>query len=354
MGVQNRIFGTFFVLIGAGIVGTIFGLVSFRIMEEQECLMNSRLTSFASKVGAIVEHHQKTTLARKNNNSLKSSSKKLALDVSQKSDNETDFRENESNPYKYSRWRHLVVSSKETIRRIFRINPKKEPCQDLSELNVAIFEDEISDLKITLVTNIIMFLLVLVIGALCMSAIEGWDITDAVYWVRMICVCVCMFVSMYAFFNFFVCVCMCVCMYVCMYVCGCVWTHVYGCTCSCIYFRISVNIYMMCMCICMLSRVRVAAPLCVRMCMCVRVFDSYHFFFLLLSSFIPLRFSFSPSHHPFIPFFALVLHPFSPSHLYLISILLLHCPLIPFLISLPPSLSPSATVLCHYMHCGVR
>ena len=183
MPVQNRIFGTFFVLIGAGIVGTIFGLVSFRIMEEQELLMNSRLTSFASKVGAIVEQHHKTTQARKNNNCLKSSSKRLALDVSQKSDNETDFRENESNPYKYSRWRHLVVSTKETIRRMFRIKPRKEPCQDLSELNVAIFEDEISDLKITLVTNIIMFFLVLVIGALCMSAIEGWDILDAVYWV---------------------------------------------------------------------------------------------------------------------------------------------------------------------------
>ena len=193
--VQNRLFGTFFVLIGAGIVGTIFGLVSFRIMEEQELLMNSRLTSFASKVGAIVEHHHKASqaAAKKINLSKSPSKRQLALDVSQKSDNdnETDFRENENNPYKYSRWRHLVVSSKETIRRIFRINPKKEPCQDLSELNVAIFEDEISDLKITLVTNIIMFFLVLIIGALCMSAIEGWDILDAVYWVRELCVCVC-------------------------------------------------------------------------------------------------------------------------------------------------------------------
>jgi hypothetical protein len=218
VGVQNRIFGTFFVLIGAGIVGTIFGLVSFRIMEEQECLMNSRLTSFASKVGAIVEHHQKTTLAKKNNNSLKSSSKKLALDVSQKSDNETDFRENENNPYKYSRWRHMVVSSKETIRRMFRITPKKEPCQDLSELNVAIFEDEISDLKITLVTNIIMFFLVLVIGALCMSAIEGWDITDAVYWVRMTYVCV----------GGWVCECTCVCMYLCLHLCELLCVLVYA------------------------------------------------------------------------------------------------------------------------------
>ena len=162
-------------------------------MEEQELLMNTRLTSFALKVGAIVEHHHKASqashaqaAAKKNNMSKTPSKRQLTLDVSQKSDNdnETDFRENENNPYKYSRWRHLVVSSKETIRRIFRINPKKEPCQDLSELNVAIFEDEISDLKITLVTNIIMFFLVLIIGALCMSAIEGWDILDAVYWVR--------------------------------------------------------------------------------------------------------------------------------------------------------------------------
>ena len=174
-------------------------------MEEQELLMNSRLTSFASKVGAIVDHHHKISQqAAKNKNMTKSESKRqLALDVSQKSDNdnETDFRENENNPYKYSRWRHLIVSSKETIRRIFRINPKKEPCQDLSELNVAIFEDEISDLKITLVTNIIMFFLVLIIGALCMSAIEGWDILDAVYWVSKLCVCG----------SGSVCVCVCVC-----------------------------------------------------------------------------------------------------------------------------------------------
>ena len=54
----------------------------------------------------------------------------------------------------------------------------------MSELTLAVYEEEILDIKVGAILNILMFFITLFTGALAMSVLEGWSFNDAVYWVR--------------------------------------------------------------------------------------------------------------------------------------------------------------------------
>jgi hypothetical protein len=174
--VGNRAFGSFFVLLGAGVVGTIFGLVSFRIMEEQETLMNLRLTQLASKLSKMRE------IRKLKRFSSSSTSCRYSTEESQSSMDSSRVPSTDSGLSQ--RWKSFSGAANTTIRKALRISPKNDHCDGILDLNMAVYEDEISDLKVTAVGNILLFFITLFTGAVCMSAIEGWDFTDAVYWVR--------------------------------------------------------------------------------------------------------------------------------------------------------------------------
>lgn len=179
MSVHNRIFGTFFVLLGAGIVGTIFGLVSFRIMEEQESLMNTRLTVLAAKFS---EMREKRKLKKRLSETTSTSRDSIRTPY------ETSYKSTKINKPEgsdtISRWLYIKKHFKSTIRKVCQIKPKSENPGDLLDVNMAVYDDEISDLKVTAIGNFLLFLLTLFIGAMSMSSLEGWGFTDAVYWVR--------------------------------------------------------------------------------------------------------------------------------------------------------------------------
>jgi hypothetical protein len=175
--VGNRAFGSFFVLLGAGVVGTIFGLVSFRIMEEQETLMNLRLTQLASKLSKMRE------IRKLKRCPSSSTSCRYSTEESQSSMDSSRIPSTPDSGMS-QRWKSFSGAANITIRKALRISPKNEQCDGILDLNMAVYEDEISDLKVTAVGNVLLFFITLFTGAVCMSAIEGWDFTDAVYWVR--------------------------------------------------------------------------------------------------------------------------------------------------------------------------
>ena len=155
---------------GAGVVGTIFGLVTFRMMEEQEQLMNARLVSLASQISKKSRDFKRFTSSRFSSDSSKNSldSESPILDENRQ----------------MSKWRCVCNLIKDRIKKIIGIKTKNENCEEISDLNMAVYDNEISDLKVTAVENIFLFFVTFFIGAICMSAIESWDMTDAMYWVR--------------------------------------------------------------------------------------------------------------------------------------------------------------------------
>lgn len=156
---------------GAGVVGTIFGLVTFRIMEEQEILTNTRLILLASKISKKGKEIHRYTSSRFSAGSSKKSSDSVESPISEEN-------------RQVSKWRYFCNLIKDRIKKIFCITTLNENCEEISDQNMAVYDNEISDLKVTAVENVFLFLVTFFIGAICMSTIEGWNITDAMYWVR--------------------------------------------------------------------------------------------------------------------------------------------------------------------------
>ena len=50
---KDRVFATFYVLLGAGIVGTIFGILSSDVMDQQENVLKNKITQAAVKMNQI-------------------------------------------------------------------------------------------------------------------------------------------------------------------------------------------------------------------------------------------------------------------------------------------------------------
>ena len=173
--VKNRVFGSFFVLLGAGIVGTIFGLVSFKIMEEQEQLMNQRMTSLALKFNKLLKERK-----------IKKAHSKRNIEMELQSDENVNFMyDTDENSGKSSSYKSIKRTVKQTVKQVFRLKSNKNKNFDeMSELTLAVYEEEILDIKVGAILNILMFFITLFTGALAMSVLEGWSFNDAVYWVR--------------------------------------------------------------------------------------------------------------------------------------------------------------------------
>lgn len=152
--VKNLSFAIFFVLLGAGVVGTILGLVSFRAMEEQEALMNQRFTIIADKFSSMIKDGSKIRLTG-NKTESENQSPRSPL---------TDGMTNSI---------HGVSQSKQ----------EKKGIKEMNKINIAAYDEEIFNLKITTLINFLLFLITLFVGAMSMSTLEGWDFTQAAYWV---------------------------------------------------------------------------------------------------------------------------------------------------------------------------
>ena len=192
MPVENRAFGSFFVLLGAGVVGTIFGLVSFRIMEEQESLMNERMQFLASKFNEILAKRKaKKILLQSQSQSQSHSPSQSSLSSSVgrlENDNSTYSISIDQTPSEAGGEKNYLNTIKKTIKnnisKLFRFkwNTDNE-FKAMSDVHVAVYENEITDMKISAIGNILLFFITLFVGALSMSVLEGWNFTDAVYWV---------------------------------------------------------------------------------------------------------------------------------------------------------------------------
>lgn len=132
VGVHDQKFTTFYVLLGAGLIGTFFGMVAAQIMEEEGEKTDQRLSLLGDQMIAIMTgdhpHHHP--------------------DPSSTSMNETH-------------------------------QPNMEA---MDVLNLTNYENEIMNLKIVGAINLIIILVTLFVGAAAMSNLEGWSFSEACYW----------------------------------------------------------------------------------------------------------------------------------------------------------------------------
>ena len=132
--VHDQKFTTFYVLLGAGLIGTFFGMVAAQIMEEEGEKTDQRLSLLGDQMIAIMtgDHHHP--------------------DPSSTPRNEWD---NETRPTNM---------------------------EAMDVLNLTNYEHEIMNLKIVGAINLIIILVTLFVGAAAMSNLEGWSFTEACYW----------------------------------------------------------------------------------------------------------------------------------------------------------------------------
>ena len=165
-------------LLGAGIVGTIFGLVSFKIMEEQEQLMNRKMASLASAFNRLMKERK-----------IKKANSKRTFEMDLQSYENTNFSStdmyiNQENSPKLSSYKSIKRTVKQTVKHVFLLKSDKNTKYDeMSQVTLALYEEEILDIKVGAILNIIMFFITLFTGALAMSVLEGWSFNDSVYWV---------------------------------------------------------------------------------------------------------------------------------------------------------------------------
>ena len=102
------------------------------------------------------------------------------------SDENVNFMyDTDENSGKSSSYKSIKRTVKQTVKQVFRLKSNKNKNFDeMSELTLAVYEEEILDIKVGAILNILMFFITLFTGALAMSVLEGWSFNDAVYWVR--------------------------------------------------------------------------------------------------------------------------------------------------------------------------
>jgi voltage-gated potassium channel len=62
------------------------------------------------------------------------------------------------------------------------LQQKKKDLKEMNKVNIAAYDNEIFDLKMTTLVNFLLFLITLFVGTMVMSLLEGWDFTTAAYW----------------------------------------------------------------------------------------------------------------------------------------------------------------------------
>jgi len=127
--VGNKAFTTFYVIVGGGLIGTIFGMAAYQTVDELEVQFDEKIFGLADKMMDIVRG------------------------------------ENDVRPGADDRRRQHM----EKLRR-------------MTALNAEMYERDLQDIKIHAFVHLVYLLLTLFVGAAAMSSIEGWSFGDAVYW----------------------------------------------------------------------------------------------------------------------------------------------------------------------------
>ena len=136
--VHDQQFTTFYVLLGAGLIGTFFGMVVAQIMEEEGEKTDQRLESLGDQMLAIMmgdhPHNHPAPM------------------------NEWGDDEAQLSQHSQTQMKALDV------------------------LNLTNYEHEIMNLKMGGMINLILILISLFVGAAAISNLEGWSFSTAVYW----------------------------------------------------------------------------------------------------------------------------------------------------------------------------
>lgn len=138
--VQNRRFGAFFVIIGAGIIGAYVGMLSQNILLEQEGMVRKHFDRVASQMKEVL---------------LMPTHMVGGSEIVQQQDNSIEERDN-------------------------KIQESGE--EDLLALNLKAFDEEVKTIRTNILIDVIAITLIIIIGAGFMMAFEGWTFNDSVYW----------------------------------------------------------------------------------------------------------------------------------------------------------------------------
>jgi roadblock/LC7 domain-containing protein len=159
--VQNRVFGAFYVLLGAGIIAALFGIFSNSVMEQQEAVMQRRFVNLANsmaKVAADTATRMKKYQRRKLQEYYNEIEQMDAAEV-------TTFTRAKQQMFKYM------------LDQVLNGNSEK-----LQDMNLQMYEEELRQLRSKGLVDFLFVIIAVFSGALCMIRIEGWKFDDAFYW----------------------------------------------------------------------------------------------------------------------------------------------------------------------------
>ena len=147
-------------------------------MEEQEQLMNRKMASLASGFNRLMKERK-----------IKKANSKKTFEIDLQSYENANFSSTDmyishENSSKLSPYKSIKRTVKQTVKQVFLLKSNKNTKFDeMSQATLALYEEEILDIKVGAILNIIIFFITLFTGALAMSVLEGWSFNDSVYWV---------------------------------------------------------------------------------------------------------------------------------------------------------------------------
>lgn len=142
----DHAFSTFFILFGAGVLGTFVGIVASNVMEQEEAKIDERLDALGDKFFALLGGGEDPFVGTNNS------------------------QDAEAAAWNDPASRRLSVA---------------HDLRSMDAMNTYSYEKEIKDMKISGLINLIAVMISMFVGAAAMSSLEGWSFTDAVYWVCM-------------------------------------------------------------------------------------------------------------------------------------------------------------------------
>eukprot|EP01038_Epipyxis_sp_PR26KG_P005583 gene5583-7708_t len=154
--VYDKKFTSFFVLLGAGMVGTFFGLLTGDLVDQQEVSLKSQF----NRVGYEVQK-----LVRKSSKRLKDFHAARIAGLFRSSDDESDR-----------------PSFQKRMTAIFTERLHIESVTKIKNMNLAVYENELRELQIKGIVDGLFILIAIFSGSIGMILIEGWTFNDSIYW----------------------------------------------------------------------------------------------------------------------------------------------------------------------------
>ena len=159
--ITNRVFQSFYCILGAGIVGIYFGLLTSDIMDTQEEMMKNRLV----KVAVGINKYAEAKAQRLRDYQL--NQHRQLLD-----------RIKNTDPDKLTAWDKMQFS----ISKVFVETEEAAALRNMKKINMQIYEEELREVRSKGLVDFFYLLISIFSGAAFMCAIEGWTFQDAFYW----------------------------------------------------------------------------------------------------------------------------------------------------------------------------